>query len=51
MYAVTTAFLNFRHLLLHIFMNLLNIMFQLSMAEIENETIYLNKWQSYVASV
>ena len=46
MYGITTAFLNFKHLLLHIFMNLVNIMFQLSMAEIENGTIYLNKWKS-----
>jgi len=34
MASITTAFLNFKHLLLHIFMNLVNIIFQLSMAEI-----------------
>jgi len=27
-------------------MQLVNIIFQLSMAEIENGTIYLNKWKS-----
>jgi len=46
MYGITTAFLNFKHLFLHIFMQLVNIIFQLSMAEIENGTIYLNKWKS-----